>query len=366
VHFLLRSISLLKDGGRLAFLTPREFFDARYGDVVRAHLLSRTRLRALLVFDPAATAAFEGVLTTSAITLLERGIPDREPVRIVHIRTIPSASQLRAALDPEAQPGERSWGWIENVGYEDVSSAKRWSSLLPGHAPGPAALGHVRLGELVQVKRGIATGANRFFVLSRDVADAHGLRNGSLRPAIARAHLVDMERITKKTFERWSADGQRVWLLDIRHKKLTPAERAYLRTGRDQEFDERTLCRMRAPWYRMERRDPPPILVTYMSKAAPRFVRNDARLLPLNVFHGLYPRDLSGQQLDQLFAHLNSDAFRKRIRRAARTYGGGLLKIEPRELAAVTVPDVRQTDLRDPRLRSPDGAARSRPERPPG
>src|SRR5207249_3156119 len=96
------------------------------------------------------------------------------------------------------------------------------------------------------------------------------------------------------------------------------------------------------PWYRMERREPPAILVTYMSKAGLRFVRNEARLVPLNVFHGLYPKDLNRRQLNDLLKHLRGRTFQRKLRDAARTYGTGLIKIEPRELGALRVPDVRQ------------------------
>jgi adenine-specific DNA-methyltransferase len=342
MHFLIRSLSLLKTGGRLAFLTPREFFDARYGGVVRAHLLKCARLRGLVVFDPAATAAFQGVLTTSAITLLERGVPDRKAVRIVHVRAIPTASELMAALEPEASLGARSWGWVEDVPYGEVDSANRWSSLVHRHPQEMENGQLVPLRDLVTVKRGIATGANHFFVLSKGDAETRGLDNGSLRPVIARANLAAMNRITRKTFARWSAHGERVWLLDIRHKKLTKAERLYVRLGEDQELDKRTLARMRTPWYRMERREPPPILATYMSKAGARFVRNDARLVPLNVFHGLYPKDINRRQLDELLKHLRGRTFQRKLRNAARAYGTGLVKIEPRELGALSVPDFRQ------------------------
>jgi len=342
VHFLLRSVQLLKEGGRLAFLTPREFFDVRYGAAVKAHLLACTRIRALVVFDPAATAAFEGVRTTSAITLLERGKPDRQPVRIIHAQRMPTARQLKAALAARRRLGKRSWGWIEDVSYDRVAREPRWSSLLHAHHSGLPQRGHVRLGELVKVTRGIATGANHFFVLSKAEADANGLKNGSLRPAIGRAKLVQTERITGETFERWSAAGERVWLLDIRHKKLTAAERSYLKRGVDHQLDERTLCRTREPWYRMERRDSPPILVTYMSKSRPRFLRNDAKLVPLNVFHGLYPKSLTRRQVKRLCDYLSSPAFRTQLLRGVRMYGAGLVKIEPRELENLVVPDFRR------------------------
>ncbi len=342
VHFLLLALTLLRDGGRLAFLTPREFFDARYGATIKAHLLQHARLRALIVLDPKAASAFDGVMTTSAITFLERGRPDSAPVRVVQVRQLPSTRVLLEALRPKARVGKRRWGWIDDVTAKDLASATRWSAALRGRRlRRTGARTHVPLRELVDAKRGIATGANRFFVLSQDAVEAHGLKNGSLRPAIARARLATGRRIVPRDFEKWRAGGERVWLLDIRHTPPTEAERAYLEVGKKLGYDKRTLARDRSPWYRMEQREPPSVLVTYMSKDGPRFVRNDAKLVPLNVFHGLYPKRLTPAQVDRLIAHLNGEAFRHQFRHAARTYGGGLLKIEPRELLALRVPDVR-------------------------
>jgi hypothetical protein len=333
---------LLKEGGRLAFLTPREFFDARYGATIKKHLLAKSRIRSLVVFDPAETAAFEGVITTSAITLLERGTPDRQPVRIIHVHRIPSARQLILAINRTQPRREFSWGWAEDVQHEFLESTTRWSTLLPGIAPMAERHGYVQLGDIAEVKRGIATGANRFFVLSQAEAKANGLLNGSLRRVIARTRLVKSDRITNATFAEWSASGERVWLLDIRHARLTRSERAYIDRGSGQSLDERTICKLREPWYRMERRDAPPILATYMAKGRLRFILNDAKLIPLNVFHGIYPKGLSSNQVKKLLKYLNSDAFQVYLGRMARRYGTGLIKIEPRELATLSIPDVRQ------------------------
>jgi hypothetical protein len=91
----------------------------------------------------------------------------------------------------------------------------------------------------------------------------------------------------------------------------------------------------------MERREVPLILATYMSKGGPRFAKNLAGLTPLNVFHGVYPKDLSTYQVNRLLDYLNSDEFSEKVARGGRIYSSGLVKVEPRELMAITVPDVR-------------------------
>jgi adenine-specific DNA-methyltransferase len=338
LHFFARSLDLLRDGGRLAFLIPRELLDGQYGASLRAHILRSSRLRALVLLD-SAVSAFDGVLTTSAITLLERGTPDRRFVRVVSVRTLPSAQDLMAAITCTRQQNY-SWGESLNAEYHGLENTTQWSTVVAANDLSIGKDNLVPLGELATSKRGVATGANRFFLISSAEASAAGLRARSLRPAIGRARLSKGLQITRRDFERWVKNGERVWLVDIRG---TPSrkELQYLQTGIRLRLCDRFLCRSRKRWYTMERREPPPILVTYMARTEPRFLRNTARLVPLNVFHGLYPKSLNRAQISRLLKCLNADDFRSRLTRAARSYSGGLLKIEPRELLAIPITDVR-------------------------
>lgn len=341
VHFLVRAISMLAPGGRLAFITPREFLDAHYGAMPKGYLLRRCRLRALVLFDPTSAAAFPGVDTTSAFTLVERGEPDAEPVRVVHVHGIPSADELADAVEARVAT-TYSWGSVARVERRLFLQEERWSALLPGQGPSAQTSDEVPLGDLVAVKRGIATGANHYFVLSTQQVRTAGLPRSSIRPAIGHSRLARGTRITKANLARWSEDGEHMWLLDVRGVQSHPKVVAYLAAGEVSGVPLGFLCRTRERWYEMEKREVPPILMTYMSKGSPRFLRNDAAVMPLNVFHGLYPKDLSSAAVTRLLTYLRSPAFGQKIRRGARTYSDGLLKIEPRELAAVTVPDVRR------------------------
>ena len=82
------------------FITPTEFLDVRYGSAVKDILLRHCSLDEVLVLEMD-DLAFEGVLTTSAITVAtKREHPHRGPVRLVEGRlngkSVSGAVRLRS------------------------------------------------------------------------------------------------------------------------------------------------------------------------------------------------------------------------------------------------------------------------------
>jgi len=101
---------------------------------------------------------------------------------------------------------------------------------------------------------------------------------------------------------------------------------------------ERYLAEHRDPWYAVESISPPDILVGPMSKSRMRAVRNEAAAIPSNAIYGLY-LDEEQQIAAALTAWLNSADGQLALRAQARTYGAGLVKLEPSDLGAVLVPE---------------------------
>jgi len=107
--------------------------------------------------------------------------------------------------------------------------------------------------------------------------------------------------------------------------------------------DKGYLASSRSPWYSQEIRDPPPLLCTYMGRhksgQAPfRIIRNRSMAVATNVYLLLYPKpwilraDDDGFLLDRICEELRllgPSAFTSE----GRVYGGGLHKMEPKELA---------------------------------
>lgn len=122
----------------------------------------------------------------------------------------------------------------------------------------------------------------------------------------------------------------------------------YLKIGKASQIHEGYLCRSRNLWYLQEKRPSPPLLCTYMGrnniKNIPfRFIYNQSRATATNVYLLLYPKptlEKSIQYVPELiqiiWEYLNTIPVDNLIKRG-RVYGGGLYKIEPKELGNVLI-----------------------------
>ena len=122
---------------------------------------------------------------------------------------------------------------------------------------------------------------------------------------------------------------------------------AYLKDGKAQGVHERYICRHRTPWYAQEDRPPAPFVCTYLGRnntkrGRPfRFILNNSLATAANVYLMLYPKPVLARALRknsslkrQLWRFLN-DICPESILDEGRVYGGGLHKLEPKELGNV-------------------------------
>jgi hypothetical protein len=119
----------------------------------------------------------------------------------------------------------------------------------------------------------------------------------------------------------------------------SPAAVRYIEAGEAIGVQNAYKCRMRAPWWRVPLVRPADLLVTYMNADTPRLCANQAGVHHLNSVHGLFLRsDLReiGMRLLPLGA-LNSITLLG-AETVERAYGGGMLKLEPREADILPVP----------------------------
>jgi adenine-specific DNA-methyltransferase len=212
-------------------------------------------------------------------------------------------------------------------------------------------------GDLFDIKRGIATGANEFFILTREAAYRHELPQQFLRPILPSPRYLS-EKIISANADGFPDLPRQYVLLDCglppeQVKANYPALFAYFAEGRMKGLDQRYLATKRSPWYRQEQRPVPPFLCTYMgrdvAKRGPfRFFWNQSQALATNVYLLLYPRATFVEALQadralyaEVFAQLQSIDFNHLID-GGRVYGGALHKIEPRELSRVALPGLEE------------------------
>ena len=119
------------------------------------------------------------------------------------------------------------------------------------------------------------------------------------------------------------------------------AARAYIRAGEADGVDRAYKCRVRTPWWRVPLPAKADVLVTYMNDESVCLCANLACVRHLNSVHGLRLADGArrlGAPVLALAAANSVTALGAEL--VGRSYGGGLLKLEPREAARLPVPSV--------------------------
>lgn len=312
LHFFARILALAQPGDQGCLITAAEWLDVNYGDALRRLLLGPLGLRSLDVIDPA-IAVFDDALTSAVVTTFQVGASVdavrarwlAEPMCEVGIGSELAVGHLRQAA---------KWGPVIRLGAVEQHAGRR-------------------LGDVVRVHRGQATGCNAAWIVRRGV----DLPDAVLFPTVTRAReLFDAEEAL--------TDGARLaCVVDIpadyadtmdRHERAAIGR--FLDLARVVGADRAYLARHRSPWFAVRLRPPAPILCTYMARRPPCFVLNACGARHLNIAHGLYPRQpMPADTLTRLVHHLNRIAEPSH----GRLYGGGLLKFEPREVEALPLGD---------------------------
>jgi hypothetical protein len=132
--------------------------------------------------------------------------------------------------------------------------------------------------------------------------------------------------------------GSPVWLFRPSNTPSTAAL-AYIAAGEIAGVDQAYKCRVRKPWWRVPIVKPADLLLTYMNADTPRLTTNDSRAHHLNSVHGVYLRS-EHRKLALRYLPLASLSSMTLLgaETVGRSYGGGILKIEPREADILPVP----------------------------
>jgi hypothetical protein len=200
---------------------------------------------------------------------------------------------------------------------------------------------------------GIVTGNNKYFAVSPSRAKELGLKSSELLPLSppGSSHLRGLA-LTPELLADLGKGGQSTLLFYPRAKPSKEAE-AYVEDGHRTGVDTAYKCRVRKTWYRVPLVRPADLLLTCMNADTPRLVANEAEAYHLNSVHGVYLKDDAreiGRELLSL-ASLNS-ATLMHAEMVGRAYGGGILKLEPKEADLWAIPSTALVRARAAPLRS--------------
>ncbi|MCP4109430.1 MAG: N-6 DNA methylase [Desulfobacteraceae bacterium] len=332
-YFIAISHRWMKSNGIAGWLIPSEFMDVNYGQAVKHYLLNEVTLLQIHRFDPC-DVQFDDAFVSSAVVWFKKKKPsEKHNVKFTYGGTI-------------EQPA-----YEKKISVKILSKENKWTRfpLLKERNENQAP----KLSDFFMVKRGIATGDNSFFILSRDEIENRNLPIKQFRPILPSPRYLNGTEV--KTDESGNpAINNQLFVLDCKLpidevERLYPELYAYLQTGIESGVSNRYLCRNRKIWYAQENRSESCFYCTYIGRSNNknrkpfRFILNHSKAIVTNSYLILYPKpqlekDIFANPMlkKHLLMALNKITSNAMLAEG-RVYGGGMYKLEPKELSNVPV-----------------------------
>ena len=325
--FLVATASLLRAGGRMAFVVPASIGHAPYAAPLIEYLVPRFDVVRIV---PIRRKLFPH-LSEDCWLLFASGYGGA--TRAIHFAPIEHFGEFRVSGPAQVvsvDEWRRDWNRrlrpyllnrAERVLYQDVARQPDSS----------------RLGLTASVGVGYVTGDNEFFHLRPSEAARWGIPDEFLHPTVRNGRMLPDCTLSPDTIEEWRRSDDPMLLLRIpREARLPSPVTEYLDSERGRQARQTYKCRNRNPWYSVPDVRVPAFFLTYMSGVAPSLVKNSAEATCTNALHAVHPRN--GSDGDRLHDAWDSTFVRLSCELEGHALGGGMLKLEPREAARVVVP----------------------------
>ena len=330
-YFLGLSHRWMQEDGLAAWLIPSEFMDVNYGASVKRYLLDRVTLLHIHRFNPKEVQFKDALVSSSIVWFNKKEPPSNHRVRMTY-----GGSLLHPKLE-------------KLVPAETLRNESKWTQYPTKE--GRTELITPVLSDFFKIKRGLATGSNKYFILSMDEIYKRSLPVETFRPILPSPRYLPEDEIMSDGLGYPVLEHQ-LFLLDCHLseeeiRECHPTLSAYLEEGKVMGMTDSYLCRHRSPWYAQEHRPPAPFLCTYLGRSDKkqgkpfRFILNHSEATAANVYLMLYPKGPLERAIAQssvltreVWTFLKGIG-QKEILNEGRVYGGGLHKLEPKELGRV-------------------------------
>ena len=330
-YFILLSHKWLAPGAICGWLIPSEFMDVNYGAKLKEYFLNKVHLLRVHRYNPE-NCKFDDALVSSCVVWFKN-------------ETMENNYDVEFSYGGTLERPEVS----RNVDRNTLGKSRKWTHFptndeqLPNtHTP--------TLGDFFTIKRGLATGDNDFFILSKEEIEELNLDMNFFTPILPSPRYLKCNEVFSDKYGNPRLDTQyfllSCMLPEEEVKKNHPSIWNYLSSGLDTTA-QKYLCKNRKVWYYQENRSATPFLCSYMGRgndehAAPfRFILNHTSAIATNSYLMLYPKTILQEAIAQtpdilydVWTALSNIAAND-LESEGRVYGGGMKKIEPKELSHV-------------------------------
>ena len=333
-YFVIHSLSFLAVGGRVAWVLPSSLLYSNYSNLIKEYLRSGFT-RSLIIYLGERLFVRDGTEEISLILLCEGWNQQNRDVKL-EIAYAAGVDGLKSIIDE----------WESGIENNILSNTNPRLAFLPEEAQlaytDLSAMSTVKyLGELSQIKIGIVSGANDFFIINSTTAKEKGLPRAILNPVLTRFNQTKGLLFTSDDLIQLEKDDHNCLLVDTTQTtSIDGSVKSYL-DGFPQEQLKRTTFMRRiksGTWHRFNDNKIPDAFFPYMRTNGPTIVLNQARVNCTNSINRLYFNDEVGQVEKKAIAISILSSFSQLSAEiAGRTYGAGVLKLEPSEALRIKI-----------------------------
>lgn len=330
-YFVLHALNFLKPGGRIAWILPGSLLQTEYASSVRS-IVSKQFERAIALQLNERLFLEEGTEENSVILLADGWSQEEssDSLEVGYVATLNDLEKTVNAWQHEDWKGSR---YDCRVGFALMENDTEKALSLIEDKLRVRSLGH-----LANIRIGIVTGANDFFVINKERADANDLERGDLKYILPKFRLAPGLSLTEADFDAAYDDNERCLLADgsvngEAGKRLA----AYFDTFDSEKKKANATFKKRGDWRQPDDAFKPDAFFPYMHQNGPRLVLNDAGVNSTNTIHRIYfENDLldevdSTTQRKVLTISMLSTYSQLSAEMEGRAYGSGVLKHEPSE-----------------------------------
>ena len=335
--FVQLSIELLSEGGRLAMVVPAEILQVQYANELRQRITQQFDQITLVTFKK---LVFPNIQQEVVLLLAEGKRKVLSSSCLFHTVEIEDEDDLHSEtlkkrishVDAKHSCTNVKWTsfFLNNEEFENLYSLNRNKRIK-------------RLGEFADVNVGIVTGRNKFFLLTEDVLKKYCLKKFVV-PIVGKTNALNKLIFNAKDYKSFSKENPAYMLKlqGVDESTFNQGLKEYISLGEEEGVHLGYKCRIRKRWYDVPSAHISEGFLFRQIYKYPLLVVNEQGAACTDTIHRVILKDKDANIKQIAASFINSLTFAW-SEVAGRSYGGGVLELEPSE--AIELPILYTNDL---------------------
>lgn len=332
VAFLVASIHMLNDNGKIAFVVPAEILQVAYAEDLRKFLSNELSKITLIAFEK---LVFPDIEQEVIIFIGEKG-KEEKGIRIIELEDLDELETLDLPSNKFQKMSHTKEKWTKYFTTKEeielIQQIKKDYRFM-------------KFADYGTINVGITTGNNSFFSIDKKAEEDYQL-SSVLLPLIGRSAHAKGIYFTKDDWLKNVNDNKKAQLLnfqDIPYEQYPKEHKEYIALGEKNGDNKGYKCSIRNRWYIVPSIWVPDAFFLRRNYLYPKFVINKCEAVSTDTMHRIKFKDGIDKEL-VLLSYYNSISFAfSEI--CGRSYGGGVLEILPRELGNIMLPRIDSIDI---------------------